>query len=184
MNKLFLKILYLVVIFVIIIGVYSCVDTKSPKIRVTLFLTMVKSKNYKDALNYIESEKFSKSIIKKISQLSNEMLLEMLKITNMSNEYLVSLTDSVKLNELRSNIVNTLIKSPNFLEMTLDEMSKHIQNKEFEPVWQIIDNQNGQVYVKFIEKNTSDELIIFYVEKVGSEWKISGMEELITGWFF
>ena len=164
---------------------FSCINTRSADARVTLFLTMVKSGNFKDALNYVDSQPFTRSVLDKISMLPDGALLEILKLSNVPAEIKNSfLSGGAKMSELKKSIKDLMANDPNIVEMTLKEMSAHIQNKDIDVVAQKLSENTGEVHIRFSEPGAHNETIIFYLNKKDSEWRISAMEELISGWIF
>lgn len=175
-----------VLLFAAAAASFSCINTRSADARVTLFLTMVKSGNFKDALQYVDSKPFTRSVLKKIAMLPDSALLEILKTSG--------IPDGVKdgflrdggagLGEFRKSIPDLMANAPNIVEMTLVEMSEHMRDKDIDVIAQKINEATGEVHIRFSEANAHDETIIFFVEKIGAEWKISAMEEIITGWIY
>ncbi len=164
----------------------ACINTRSADARVTLFVTMVKSGNFKDALTYVDSKPFTKSVLKKIALLPDAALLEILKLSKVADEVKNSfLTDSeAKMSELKKSIQDLMANDPNIVEMTLKEMSAHIQNKDIDVIAQNLGETTGEVHVRFSETGTHSEVIVFYVAKIENQWQISAMEEIITGWIY
>lgn len=164
---------------------FSCINTRSADARVTLFLTMVKSGNFKDALNYVDSQPFTRSVLDKISMLPDGALLEILKLSNVPAEIKTSfLSGGAKMSELKKSIKDLMANDPNIVEMTLREMSAHIQNKDIDVVAQKLSEKTGEVHIRFSEPATHNETIIFHLNKKDGDWRISAMEELISGWIY
>ena len=164
---------------------FSCINTRSADARVTLFLTMVKSGNFKDALNYVDSQPFTCSVLDKISMLPDEALLEILKLSNVPAEIKTNfISGGAKMSELKKSIKDLMANDPNIVEMTLKEMSAHIQDKDIDVVAQNLSEKTGEVHIRFSEPAAHNETIIFHLNKKDGEWRIAAMEELISGWIF
>ncbi len=178
----------IILIFIIMIFSafsFSCINTRSADARVTLFLTMVKSGNFKDALNYVDPAPFTESVLSKISMLPDAALLEILKLSNIPAEIKNSfLNKEAKMSELKKTIKELMAKDPNIVEMTLREMSEHIRNKDIDVVAQKLSGNTGEVHISFSESGAGTETIIFHLKKNNNEWLIAAMEEIITGWIY
>ncbi|HBC76925.1 MAG: hypothetical protein A2008_06665 [Candidatus Wallbacteria bacterium GWC2_49_35] len=165
---------------------FSCINTRTAEARVTLFLTMIKSGNFSDALKYVDSKPFTRSVLKKISMLPDAALLEILKLSNAPAEVKEGFLKNggAGMSELKKSIQDIMANDPQIVEMTLKEMSTHMRDKDIDVIAQNISEITGEVHIRFSEVNAHDETIIFFVEKIGAEWKISAMEEIITGWIY
>lgn len=165
----------------------SCINTKSPDVKVVFFLTMIKSGNFSDAKSYIEAEPFTKSISKKVLNLPNEAIIAILKNSDMSPLITADFqaTDEVKMKQLRAAMEATMQKDPNKItELTLREMSAHIQNKDVDVIAQQFNEETGEIHIKFSETERHPEIIVFSISKKNNDWLITGMQEVVSGWLF
>ncbi|HNY11689.1 MAG TPA: hypothetical protein PKK26_08885 [Candidatus Wallbacteria bacterium] len=179
-------IFFLFASFLSVIAV-SCINTKSPDVKVVFFLTMIKSGNFSDAKSYIEAEPFTKSVSKKVLNLPNEAIIAILKNSDMSPLITADFqaTDEVKMKQLRASMEATMQKDPNRItELTLREMSAHIQSKDIDVVAQQFNEETGEIHIKFSEAERHPEVIIFNIAKKNSDWLITGMQEVVSGWLF
>jgi len=176
----------IIITIILAISLVSCINTQSPDARVTLFLTMVKSGNFADAKSYIDEAPFTQSVTKKINSLPDAAIINILKNSNIPNmaKETFDTSDEVKMAELKKTIRSLMLNDPNIVEMTLREMSGHIQNKDIDVIAQKINSDTGEVHIRFSEAQKHNETVIFYISKTNGLWRIGSMEDIVTGWLF
>ncbi len=180
-------IIFLLSACILSIAAISCINTKSPDVKVVFFLTMIKSGNFADAKNYIEAEPFTRSVSKKVLNLPNDAIIAILKNSDMSPLVTADFqaTDEVKMKQLRASIEATMQKDPNRItELTLREMSAHIQTKDVDIIAQQFNEETGEIHIKFSEAERHPEVIVFNISKKNNDWLITGMQEVVRGWLF
>lgn len=165
----------------------ACINTKSPDVKVVFFLTMIKSGNFNDARNYVDAGPFTRSIGKKVLELPDEAIVSILKGSGAPEAVASNFaaTDEVRMRELRKNLEAVVMKDPaSVTDLTLREMSTHIQNKDVDVVAQQVGEQTGEIHIRFTEAGKHPENMIFSIVKKDGDWLIDGMRDQPTGWLF